>query len=411
MAVTHGASFVATDGDEALIDDDDEQANNPSNPPPVTYVLDPDGDLCVIASGTNSMRCNTPAKFQVCSSTLRRCSPVFRKMLFGGFAESQPAAKSSAEWVVKLPDDAASAIKTLFEIMHCKFHSLNGAQNAHSTASDTILPQLYDLLVVSDKYDTIGLLRHWIREWHSSITKESYNEGPKLLQASWCYYQMGDLQSYKKAVLELIMVCPDLDKLECGKTRDPTLPTVRVLPPGFMDSIRFQRSELVESLLQPIRQSISCLSTGQRAGFCTAMMTKWLAAPDAERIDCEARILGFTIQQMQKHRLWPVPPPRQAKCTPCLMLQLHQNLVMRRAQHSQKAQHDSCATNPAVFGLSGVRDQELRRMVLAGETTVRLVDDVNIAYMTRQREITGLLLWSVEHAGKLEPYSPYAIRY
>ncbi|KAB5563001.1 hypothetical protein GE09DRAFT_1274826 [Coniochaeta sp. 2T2.1] len=52
----------------------------------------------------------------VCSKLLARASPVFKKMLFGGFAESKLA--GDVEWVVELPEDDINGMHLLMHIVH-----------------------------------------------------------------------------------------------------------------------------------------------------------------------------------------------------------------------------------------------------------------------------------------------------
>lgn len=89
-----------------------------------TRVMDPRGDLFVVASGRDGLGSSSdPVRFQVCSRTLARCSRVFEAMLFGSFAESKdpqaPGPDGLAEWCLDLPEAHPEAMKTLFEIMHC----------------------------------------------------------------------------------------------------------------------------------------------------------------------------------------------------------------------------------------------------------------------------------------------------
>lgn len=77
-----------------------------------TIVMDPVGDL-ILRVGSNS---NFSIKnFKVCSSSLRRASPVQKKMLFGPGRESQ---RDPSGWLVELPDDDPAAMHVLLDIIH-----------------------------------------------------------------------------------------------------------------------------------------------------------------------------------------------------------------------------------------------------------------------------------------------------
>ena len=93
-------------------------------------------------------------RFVVCSRTMARSSNVFRKMLFGGFSESKPEAGS--EWTVTLPEDDASAFKPLLNIAHGRFGEV----------PQTVSPDdLFEILVVSEKYDMTAIVRPWANSW------------------------------------------------------------------------------------------------------------------------------------------------------------------------------------------------------------------------------------------------------
>ncbi|GKT46624.1 uncharacterized protein ColSpa_06805 [Colletotrichum spaethianum] len=85
-----------TNADQQLSSDSAESAA-PSEL--VTY--DKDGDLTV--------RVGPKLKpYRIDSKTLCRSSPIFKKMLYGGFAESRPS--NGSDWTIALPDDHCRSI-------------------------------------------------------------------------------------------------------------------------------------------------------------------------------------------------------------------------------------------------------------------------------------------------------------
>lgn len=107
------------------------------------YYFDPRGDL-ILEVGPNN------ASYLVCSRSISRASPVFDKMLFGGFAESKPEA--DGEWRIQLPEDDPAAMRLLLNIIHGRF-------------ADVIAPAteklLFDVTVLTDKYSLTHILRPW----------------------------------------------------------------------------------------------------------------------------------------------------------------------------------------------------------------------------------------------------------
>ncbi|KAK8112319.1 uncharacterized protein PG998_008776 [Apiospora kogelbergensis] len=95
-----------------------------------------------------------PTTFRVCSRALARASPVWRKMLYGGFAESKP---KDGDWIVELPDDDVPAIEFFLSAIHARFDKIP----AFDSLPD--LSWLYMVSVVADKYDTIRFLRPWAK--------------------------------------------------------------------------------------------------------------------------------------------------------------------------------------------------------------------------------------------------------
>lgn len=113
-------------------------------------VMDPDGDLLLrVGSELDTQTTD----FVVCSATLRRSSPFWKKMLFSSWAESKPA---DGPWVVVLPEDNPAAFKTILTIMHGAFELV-----PENMAAGT----LSNLLVLVDKYDLTKFLRPWSKVW------------------------------------------------------------------------------------------------------------------------------------------------------------------------------------------------------------------------------------------------------
>ncbi|KAF9878375.1 hypothetical protein CkaCkLH20_03867 [Colletotrichum karsti] len=110
-----------------------------------TVVVDQDGDLRLrVGSAPNRV-----ATFVICSKTVGRVSPVFKRMLFGNFAEARPA--NDEEWVVELPDDDSNTFEIYLNIIHGWFDKVPNKLNVRKLAS---------LLTVADKYDSTPCCSH-----------------------------------------------------------------------------------------------------------------------------------------------------------------------------------------------------------------------------------------------------------
>ncbi|KAK3400230.1 hypothetical protein B0T20DRAFT_180275 [Sordaria brevicollis] len=120
--------------------------------------IDIDGDLLLDIGGGEDSELTEVQRFRVCSSTLRRHSPVWKQMLFGPWKESKPAGAKSNEWIVEFPDDNVKAMEVVLNIMHGRFKQVPRCLS---------LDQLYKLLILTNKYDLTELLRPWCAQWVS----------------------------------------------------------------------------------------------------------------------------------------------------------------------------------------------------------------------------------------------------
>lgn len=186
-----------------------------------TDIIDVRGDLLLVV-GTSPSETPPQMMYQVCSKALARCSPVFDKMLFGGFTESLPSAKGNHDWVVELPEDDMGAMAQVLHLMHGNYAKFTlGSQKSFDTAEE--LMQLYKFFVAADKYDCTPLTQPWAQRWLdaiSSIDKRGYNE---LYMLSWIYFQLGHQRCYEIVMEKLVVI--GLGPL--------VHPAVMVLPPDI----------------------------------------------------------------------------------------------------------------------------------------------------------------------------------
>ena len=118
--------------------------------------IDVDGDLRLQVGAGDEQ-----ATLVVCSRALARASPVFKRMLFGGFAESKPA---HGEWLVNLPEDMGhiDGLIIVMDIIHGNTYNLDMDLSRHSNDATTFV---FDLAVIADKYDVVRVLNPWAEAW------------------------------------------------------------------------------------------------------------------------------------------------------------------------------------------------------------------------------------------------------
>ncbi|KAJ1330875.1 BTB/POZ domain-containing protein [Microdochium nivale] len=186
-----------------------------------TDIIDARGDLFLIV-GTSLTETPPPVRYQVCSKTLARSSPVFDKMLFGGFAESLPSMQDNSDWVIELPEDNTGAMAQVLHLMHGSYAKFTlGSKPKFDSAEELML--LYKFFVAADKYDCTPLTQPWAQRWLdaiSSMGSRGYNE---LYMLTWIYFQLGHQRCY-----EIVM-----EKLISVSRRPLAHSTVMVLPPDI----------------------------------------------------------------------------------------------------------------------------------------------------------------------------------
>ena len=92
---------------------------------------------------------------------MRRASPVWEAMLFGGWSESKPAPDCNQPWIVHLPEDKAEPLSTFLAAIHGVFDHAE----LYMIDLGRRPGQLFDMPTLADKYD---LLR-WLHPWASGF--------------------------------------------------------------------------------------------------------------------------------------------------------------------------------------------------------------------------------------------------
>lgn len=160
-----------------------------------TIFFDQDGDLRLLV-GCEVDPANGQRDFVVCSRTLARATSVFKTMLYGAYKEGKNATDPAKEWLVELPDDGPAPFKILLHIIHAQFDHV---------PQTIALGPLYDLLVVSQKYDMTHLLRPWVRSWSEPLAQLAKLPGHERLL--WIAWELGTDQIFANMAINMIMEC------------------------------------------------------------------------------------------------------------------------------------------------------------------------------------------------------------
>ncbi|KAI0442681.1 hypothetical protein F4803DRAFT_518165 [Xylaria telfairii] len=293
-------------------------------------IIDPDGDLILRVGETRCIyiprsdaRSNhgpdqnqeheheLPVIYVVCSKTLSRASPVWKKLLCGGFAESKPPCASSAsDWVVELPDDNPKAMATILNIIHIRFGSLP------RTADLISIEDLYQLTILTDKYDLTAVLRPWAAIWIKSAEEKhgpwkQKNHSPVISLTKrllWIAWEMGDAGLFQRTSEELALHCSvDANGDLQNNTGNDIVPLFRstLEPPGHHDALKAMRLQSLERALAIYGDAITNLLKKKtdpgRVKVCTVHRS-W-----GQRWTCEAGMLGTMISSLVESGWWPLP--------------------------------------------------------------------------------------------------------
>lgn len=125
--------------------------------------FDDTGEL-ILEVGTSP---STPCR--VCPKSLARVSPVFKAMLYGGFAESK---SQHGDWVVQLPEDKIAGFAIMLDIIHGHVHKVPAAYKdfceyvkSRQERTDVTIDMVYHAARAADKYAIVHLLRPWAESW------------------------------------------------------------------------------------------------------------------------------------------------------------------------------------------------------------------------------------------------------
>ncbi|OTB10258.1 hypothetical protein K445DRAFT_49662, partial [Daldinia sp. EC12] len=135
---------------------------------------------------------------KVSSAHLALASPVWRTMLYG----NNYIKRSDEEaWMVSI-DGYASALTTLFHIIHYKFDKV---------PVKLPLEELYRIAVVISRYKCTHLVYPWAETWVNSLPtsnapEENYRNSRKAMFIAWV---LGDVSLFRRSV-EQIVLCSKL---------------------------------------------------------------------------------------------------------------------------------------------------------------------------------------------------------
>ncbi|KAI1373095.1 hypothetical protein F4677DRAFT_430214 [Hypoxylon crocopeplum] len=354
---------------------------------PSRIVIDPEGDLCLTVGEERVEEDDPPVTFLVCSKTMARTSPVWKRMLYGGFAESvQPKSASGKEWIVSLPEDHPQAVQTLLNIMHGYFDKIPlvidfSATGTSEKAMGSIdLYHLYCLTVVTDKYDCTRIIRPWAKGWTTSIATNGpltngYSKSSDAQYLPWIFWELGDVAMFRETAKHLILNCTTNSEgeLQLQSESEGAVPLFGCIiePPDFSTFVRNRRLKVIEPMLKPVQDAAEHLLQKE-----DEIKHKRLCKMKNRESICYATMLGVTCRSLTHDHLWPVPRPEELHIS---TLQLAYRLLFTDSR-SRLPNHEDC------FALTNI-EQIIKKSL--GDVSSQLAGSYT-QHLQAQADKTGL---------------------
>ncbi|CAJ2500500.1 Uu.00g033530.m01.CDS01 [Anthostomella pinea] len=368
-----------------------QECPHPSRPIPTT-TIDPEGDM-FIHVGRN--RCLEPnfskhrhedaMRLRIDGKLVGQASPSWLGML----AKSNENSDMHGQWEIHVPEDNAPAMLTIFNILYSKF-------DQPPLGCDTDIDELYNITVLTEKYNLTHLLRPWAAQWVLSMEKywlgrtfgagESTYDLEKLI---WIFWVLGHQPLYSFMVLQ-VAAYSSLDKH--GNLIDPSKHVCFVSdeqnfrhPSHAMDAIKFARVSMLRSITSSIKSTIQeHLHGTEKPSWLQCAPSKSDKKSDntddhASRSTTRTAFISF----LQSEKLWPTPDAFDISRSPMALL----------ADFKQPGASSLAAFAHAADGRcrpDGVFHARVARIIR--ETTLPLVESSK-AHLRAQAAKTGLRLY------------------
>ncbi|OTA96248.1 hypothetical protein M434DRAFT_28111 [Hypoxylon sp. CO27-5] len=271
---------------------------------PRQVVIDPDGELHLAVGSLNGVT------FIVCPKTLARASLFWKTLLYGGFAESiQPDRSLGSEWIVKLPADHPKAMEIFLNIIHSCFDKIPTAVRFCSQVRSTSIlhyKDLYQLTVLTDKYDLTRILRPWAQNWVKDIDWNFSEYTASAMEfLSWITWELGDKKTFIQVARHIILgsITGPKGVLRLDYRASKQLFTCGLEPTGLYGLISDKRLQVIREMLKPVKAVVTRLLKGDIRNstiVCTSAK---------DRTTCDLTMLGAIVRSLTQADLYPIPKP------------------------------------------------------------------------------------------------------
>ncbi|KAH0438215.1 nuclear pore protein-like protein [Colletotrichum camelliae] len=316
-------------------------------------------------------------EFVVCSRTVARWSKVFNAMFFGGFAESMPSSRDGT-WTVALPEDRIAPVFLILAIIHGPHQSI-----------PTVLgrDELFDLLIVTEKYDMTHILRPWASKWLQNLPLDNSENTTGEYRDVWIAWELGYEVGFSKMLKDILWNCRVDDAGQLLDVHGVPLSTLPCLEPSrILENISNKRAELIEAMIDLLRRTLQkALAGGCCIGYSDGKRYEYDAGPDnpskfITEEDCDDLFVGSLIRRIRDMRVEEFVLPPAASSSFLGSAYSLRDLIEVEINNGYVDVHDNC--DPWI----GVQT-EVQEMV---EKLSSPVTDMHLEYLQNRAKKTGV---------------------
>lgn len=179
---------------------------------PPRKIIERNGDLhlkvgqnkCIVAGQGEIHQHTSAVIFVVDSKAVCRATKACDKMLHGGSAESSTHRHPAYDQEVLCPEDEPDAMEIILDIAHSRFDRVRSGKAILSNG----LALMYNLMVLSDKYDLTKLFRPWARGWVRALSSPvlrpiDYWPYRSLERRVWIFWELGHEEHFYRSLHNL----------------------------------------------------------------------------------------------------------------------------------------------------------------------------------------------------------------
>ncbi|KAK7993724.1 glycoprotein X [Apiospora arundinis] len=282
---------------------------------------------------------------------MARASPVWKKLLFGGFAESKP---KEGEWKVTLPEDSPQAMFTLLGIVHAKFDAIPRPNYSIT------LKELYDITILTDKYDLTHVLKPWASMWLQSVWSPMCIDPYSNMEQLWITWNMGDMARFSSAATLLALNMSDEVALKTD-----------IAPLGVSDTILSMHQDALNRLLKPFHGLLLDLSEIEYAPNYVKGDTVLCCAQDMgmNKERCNLLMLGYFTRALRTASIIPrrklpslfgVPTTLTGSLAPLTVSETAKKLIdiIKQRPALSQSHINCCPIKNAVENITSIRQSQ-----------------------------------------------------